>query len=71
MILGDRLVTLIKNNWEARLADLGSAGDAMIIVAQATHFSEGWSLGRVLGGTHIIMPVFHVANVIYTPHALN
>ena len=43
----------------------------MVIVAQATHFSEGWSLGRVLGEIYNTMPVIHVVNVIYTPHALN
>jgi hypothetical protein len=43
----------------------------MIIVAQATNFSEGRSLSRVLGGMYNIVPVFHIVNVIYTPHALN
>jgi hypothetical protein len=43
----------------------------MIIVAQATNFSEGRSLGKVLGEIRDVMPVLHVANVMYTPHALN
>jgi len=49
-----------------QLADVGSAGEEMVVIVQPAHAGEGWSHGRVLGRIYTFMLVSHVSNVICT-----